>query len=405
MLISLVGPPRSGKHTIASYLCIHHGFRLVHIDSEAPALLPRTSAAASNGDANHVAGEDEEEEAPPTAFRSPGDLLEYSTANWFRQLVTVDLTSLEDISIGFDKRPWFLMVSVEAPLSVRWRRARRGPSSQLTDTSAPGPSLEDFVAADDRILYGYAASEGSSVNASPIASSSSSSMASLNGTTMMKRSVSTTPGVTTLHLGIGDLALHQVPIKSAPLNSSGLYSVLLQAQLRILNPYETTSELYRYLSTLALPSLHRLRPSWETYFLSLCTLASLRSNCMKRRVGAVLVRNNRVLSTGYNGTPRGLVNCNEGGCPRCNASATLGTKLDECLCLHAEENALLECGRERGGAEGTVLYCNTCPCLRCAVKIVQTGVKEVVYQLDYSVDHRSSDIFKAAGVVFRKYHP
>jgi dCMP deaminase len=153
-------------------------------------------------------------------------------------------------------------------------------------------------------------------------------MASINGT--MKRSASTTPGVTTLHLGIGDLALHQVPIKSAPFNSSGLYSLLLQAQLRILNPYETTSELYRYLSTLALPSLHRLRPSWETYFLSLCTLASLRSNCMKRRVGAVLVRNNRVLSTGYNGTPRGLVNCNEGGCPRCNASATLGTKLDEC---------------------------------------------------------------------------
>ena len=120
---------------------------------------------------------------------------------------------------------------------------------------------------------------------------------------------------------------------------------------------------------------------------------------MKRRVGAVLVRNNRVLSTGYNGTPRGLRNCNEGGCARCNgrlASAARngtstirplqngapdgehprspggappveekteliksGVGLDECLCLHAEENALLECGRERGGAEGTVLYCNT----------------------------------------------
>lgn len=73
------------------------------------------------------------------------------------------------------------------------------------------------------------------------------------------------------------------------------------------------------------------------------------------------------------------------------------------VCLHAEENALLECGRERGGAEGTVLYCNTCPCLRCAVKIVQTGVKEVVYQLDYFVDKRSCEIFKSAGVLFRKY--
>jgi dCMP deaminase len=80
---------------------------------------------------------------------------------------------------------------------------------------------------------------------------------------------------------------------------------------------------------------------------------------MKRRVGAVLIRNNRVLSTGYNGTPRGLINCAEGGCSRCNGGAAGGTALDECLCLHAEENALLECGRENGGAEGTVLYCNT----------------------------------------------
>jgi len=81
---------------------------------------------------------------------------------------------------------------------------------------------------------------------------------------------------------------------------------------------------------------------------------------MKRRVGALLIRNNRVLSTGYNGTPRGLKNCNEGGCGRCNDSSnSLGEKLDECLCLHAEENALLECGRGGGGAEGAVLYCNT----------------------------------------------
>lgn len=280
-------------------------------------------------------------------------------------------------------------------------------------------------------MYGTSVLGGSSVNG---ASQSSSSSSPVNGSipalSHQRPTSTSSPGVSTLHLGLGDLALQGLPIKSPPLNSSGsLYPILLQAHLRILNPYGTTTELYRYLSTLSLPSPHRLRPTWETYFLSLCTLASLRSNCMKRRVGAVLVRNNRVLSTGYNGTPRGLANCNEGGCPRCNGSAKRGAQLDECceyriellrmlihrlinrspffvipaVCLHAEENALLECGRERGGAEGTVLYCNTCPCLRCAVKIVQTGVKEVVYQLDYSVDHRSCDIFEAAGVIFRKY--
>lgn len=101
----------------------------------------------------------------------------------------------------------------------------------------------------------------------------------------------------------------------------------------------------------------------------LSLLASLRSNCMKRRVGAVLVREKRVVSTGYNGTPRGVDNCNEGGCERCNLAGGgeeeeggMGKGLDECVCLHAEENALLEAGRERvsgGGTKGAVLYCNT----------------------------------------------
>jgi dCMP deaminase len=150
----------------------------------------------------------------------------------------------------------------------------------------------------------------------------------------------------------------------------------------------------------------------------LASLASLRSNCMKRRVGAVIVRNNRVISTGfvfvcnagcrikqrhsYNGTARGLRNCNEGGCSRCNSGSSSGSALDECVCLHAEENALLEAGRERIGSS-SILYCNTlvvyllsleyiaachttrCPCLRCTVKIIQIGITEVVYNLSYKV--------------------
>lgn len=138
---------------------------------------------------------------------------------------------------------------------------------------------------------------------------------------------------------------------------------------------------------------------------------------MKRRVGAILVRNNRVVATGYvtvsihshttsplicksggvvecdryNGTARGLRNCNQGGCSRCNSGGSSTDPLDECICLHAEENALLgllEAGRERPG-EDTVLYCNTCPCLGCSVRIIQSGVKEVVYHLSYKVCVRS----------------
>lgn len=92
--------------------------------------------------------------------------------------------------------------------------------------------------------------------------------------------------------------------------------------------------------------------------MQLSSLAAMRSNCMKRSVGCVLVREKRVISTGYNGTPRGMRNCNKGGCKRCNSSVKAGVGLDTCLCLHAEENALLEAGRDRVGG-GATLYCNT----------------------------------------------
>ncbi|KAG8962936.1 Deoxycytidine monophosphate (dCMP) deaminase [Tulasnella sp. 419] len=99
-----------------------------------------------------------------------------------------------------------------------------------------------------------------------------------------------------------------------------------------------------------------------------------------------------------------MTNCNEGGCSRCNGQARSGVALDECLCLHAEENALLEAGRERIG-DGAVLYCNTCPCLRCSVKIVQTGVKVVVYNFAYSMDSASARVFQEAGVELRQHTP
>ena len=143
----------------------------------------------------------------------------------------------------------------------------------------------------------------------------------------------------------------------------------------------------------------RLRPDWDTYFMRLATLAASRSNCMKRRVGCVIVRDCRVIATGYNGTPRHLVNCHSGGCPRCNSGAA---QLNTCLCLHAEENALLEAGRDRVGPNAT-LYCDTCPCLTCSVKIVQTGVREVVYSQSYHMDEASFKVLQDGGVLVRQF--
>lgn len=143
-----------------------------------------------------------------------------------------------------------------------------------------------------------------------------------------------------------------------------------------------------------------LRPDWDTYFMKLATLAASRSNCMKRKVGCVIVRDRRVIATGYNGTPRHLTNCFNGGCPRCNGGGSHA--LHTCLCLHAEENALLEAGRDRVGTNA-ILYCDTCPCLTCSVKIVQTGITEVVYSQTYRMDDASFQVLRAAGIKVRQF--
>jgi len=252
------------------------------------------------------------------------------------------------------------------------------------------PSLEEFVAADDILYHG-----------SLVASNTPSSSTQVDGP-------------------FSDLTLHSTPTKKpsrlfptsdappsptpsparltpahSPELSRGqsrrprpspdpLTTLLPLALTTFQNPFSTLTPFF---SLLSLPALsEHLRPTWDTYFMALASLASLRSNCMKRRVGAVLVRDKRVVSTGYNGTPRGVTNCNEGGCGRCNSNEDgfgdreveeeetiqeaeegkklnrVGQGLDACVCLHAEENALLEAGRERvsgGRAEAAVLYCNT----------------------------------------------
>lgn len=184
-----------------------------------------------------------------------------------------------------------------------------------------------------------------------------------------------------------------------------LVAINNQADINIVNTTTSLKSLYVKLSELDLMNGERLRPTWDAYFMRLADLAALRSNCMKRRVGCVIVKDNRVVATGYNGTPRHLTNCNEGGCPRCNKGAGAGAALSTCLCLHAEENALLEAGRDRIAGDNSILYCNTCPCLTCSIKIVQSGIKQVVYAQSYSMDEHSHRVMSEARIVLRQYVP
>ncbi|KAK4331631.1 Deoxycytidylate deaminase [Rhodotorula toruloides] len=426
MLVCIVGPPQAGKKSLADHLVRERSFTRVH-------LVPSLPTSRSQDD---------------LYFTSSSDFLDHATRTWRRHYVTVDLVSKAKLA-EFAKRPFVAVVAVDAPLGVRFRRAVAVANS----AGETPPSLDDFVEADDRLYHGALPLLSQIDGVEEVAELFGSRLGGPGGpaTPAKKRPTqlsndppSPTPSPfkqispepspelsrTRLFQPAEQDSLQS--LAQLPPADSTLSSILPLAHLTIPNPH---SSLGPFLSSFSLPVLAELlRPSWDTYFMLLASLASLRSNCMKRRVGAVLVRDKRVVSTGYNGTPRGVKNCSEGGCGRCNSHgdgfgdeadpegvddeaemlaangqrkgmSRVGEALDECLCLHAEENALLEAGRERvsgGGTEGATLYCNTCPCLRCTVKIVQCGVEEVIYSLSYSMDSASRRVMEEAGVVLRQ---
>ena len=113
----------------------------------------------------------------------------------------------------------------------------------------------------------------------------------------------------------------------------------------------------------------------------LAELAAARSNCMKRGNGAIITKDQRVISTGYNGMPFSLTNCNEGGCKRCNDNVHQGIDLDKCLCLHAEESAVMEAGRPR--TLGATIYTTSFPCQLCTKMIIQAGIVRIVFNKNY----------------------
>src|SRR5437867_1715864 len=144
------------------------------------------------------------------------------------------------------------------------------------------------------------------------------------------------------------------------------------------------------------------RPDWDEYFMSIARVVAARSNCIKRKVAAIIVKDKRVISTGYNGTPRGARNCNEGGCPRCNSMAKSGTALEECLCCHGEENAITQAAYHGTSVKGATLYTTLAPCLLCTKMIINSGIVEVVYNRDYALNERAFQLFSEAGVFVRK---
>lgn len=149
-----------------------------------------------------------------------------------------------------------------------------------------------------------------------------------------------------------------------------------------------------------------MRPDWDEYFMSIAEAVKTRSNCLSSPKGAILVKNKQIISTGYNGTPRNVKNCNEGGCQRCldrkEGKINSGEDLDRCACNHAEENAIVQAAFHGVSTEGATMYTTYMPCATCAKMIINAGIVRVVSEEDYP-EGLGTDLMKEARIKLEKF--
>ncbi len=148
------------------------------------------------------------------------------------------------------------------------------------------------------------------------------------------------------------------------------------------------------------PATHAARPAWDEYFMEITRLVATRSTCLRRRVGALLVRDKRILSTGYNGAPRGLRHCLDIGCLRERLGIPSGERHELCRALHAEQNAIIQAALHGVSVDGSTLYCTAQPCVICSKMLINSGIRSVVYAEGYP-DELSRELLEEAGVALR----
>lgn len=143
-----------------------------------------------------------------------------------------------------------------------------------------------------------------------------------------------------------------------------------------------------------------MRPAWDTYFMEIAHVVATRTTCLRRGVGAIIIKDRRILTTGYNGAPGGLAHCEVVGCIRDKNGVPSGERVELCRGLHAEQNAILQAALYGVSIEGATIYSTTHPCIVCAKMIINAGMKEVVIVKSYP-DPLSAALLAEAGVTVR----
>ena len=144
-----------------------------------------------------------------------------------------------------------------------------------------------------------------------------------------------------------------------------------------------------------------MRTDWNTYFMSIARLVATRSTCVRRQVGCVLVKEKRILSTGYNGAPSGLAHCEDVGCLRQQLNIPSGERHEICRGVHAEQNAIAQAAKMGHSLEGTTIYITHSPCSICTRLIINAGITRVVFKQNYP-DEFSLSLLKEANIKFEQ---
>jgi len=139
------------------------------------------------------------------------------------------------------------------------------------------------------------------------------------------------------------------------------------------------------------------RPSWENYFMGITELVAKRSTCRRRSVGAIIVKDKRILTTGYNGAPSGIRHCLEVGCLREQLNVASGERHELCRGIHAEQNAIIQAAFHGVSIRGAILFCTNLPCSICAKMIINAGLKKIYYRSGYA-DAISGDMLQEASI-------
>ena len=143
------------------------------------------------------------------------------------------------------------------------------------------------------------------------------------------------------------------------------------------------------------------RPSWDDYFMGIADLVAGRATCIRRKVGAVLVKDRRILCSGYNGAPAGLPHCKETGCLRRQLNVPSGVKHELCRGVHAEQNVIIQAAYHGVAVAGATLYCTHQPCSICAKMLINAGIQEIYFRDGYD-DPLAMDMFDRAEVILTR---